>query len=367
MENLIEYFDFIADPKFKSLLIRDFHELQNCVKYESSKSVLILSGSIIEATLLEFFTHNLPSGTTESKLLKLNLSELIIEAESIGLISSKSKELSTVIKNYRNLIHPGREIRTKEEFDFDTAIVSFSLVKMILKEIKENYIQKYGYRAEDIFNKIIVDTSTFSIYEKLLLKLNNHEKIRLANMLVDYQLEHYQEKQKTKYNRYINPLKSQIGIDNLTSFCKELLKQVEKGKEYHILALFEIFGNDLELLNTEEQELVMTYIYNIVNSISPWNDKIENSELMELFPFLGRYLGTSFLKQKFFDLLVKIVKYHNSAEKNKWAFVTAYRGMISNFSKDKVEKCDEYIKENTSKEVSEGFFLALVAYDDLPF
>lgn len=367
MENLIDYFDFIADPKFKSLLIRDFFELENCVKNESSKSVLILSGSIIEAALLEFFTHELPKGKTEVQLLKMNLAELIIEAEIIGLISSKSKELSTVIKNYRNLIHPGREIRTREEFDYDTAIVSFSLVKIILKEIKENYVQKYGYRAEDIFNKIIVDTSTFSIYDKLLLKLNHHEKNRLTNMLVDYQLDHYQDKQRIKFNRYINPLKSQIGVENLTIFCKNLLKQVEKGKESHILALFEIFGYDLELLNNDEQELVMTYIYNIANSISPWNDKPENYKLIELFSFLGRYLGTSFLKQKFFELLIRIVRYHSSAEKNKWLFLTAYRNMISNLSKEKIEKCEEFIKENTSKEISEEFFIALAADDDLPF
>ena len=367
MENLIDYFDFIADTKFKNLLIRDFYELQNCVKNESSKSVLILSGSIIEAALLEFFTHELPSGKTEGQLLKMNLAELIIEAETIGLISSKSKELSTVIKNYRNLIHPGREIRTKEEFDQDTAIVSYSLVKIILKEIKENYIQKYGYRAEDIFNKIIVDSSTSSIYEKLLPKLNHHEKIRLTNMLVDFQLNHYQDKQRIKFNKYINPLKSKIGVENLTSFCKNLVKQVEKGKESHILALFEIFGYDLELLNNDEQELVMTYIYNIANSISPWNDKAESYEFRELFSFLGRYLGTPFLKQKFFDLLLKIVKYHSSAEKNKWLFLSVYRNMISYLSEDKIAKCEEFIKENMSREISEEFFIALVEGDDLPF
>ena len=143
MEDAIDYFDFMSDTKFKDLLIRDYKELTDCVKNECPKSVLILAGSIIEATLLEFFSHNLPEEKSMNQLLKMNLADLIIDAESVGLISSRSKELSLVIKDYRNLIHPGREIRTMEKFDKDSALISFSLIKMILKEVRENYIRLY--------------------------------------------------------------------------------------------------------------------------------------------------------------------------------------------------------------------------------
>ncbi|MBK8702805.1 MAG: hypothetical protein IPN33_03765 [Saprospiraceae bacterium] len=107
----MEYFDFIADQKFRNILARDFKELEQCIENKTSKSVLILSGSIIRATLLEFFIHNPPSGKTKDQILKMGLSDLINEAESFGLISSRSKELSTVVRNYRNLIHAGLEIR----------------------------------------------------------------------------------------------------------------------------------------------------------------------------------------------------------------------------------------------------------------
>lgn len=63
-------FNFVADQQYRTLLIRDFVELKNCVDNQATKSVLILSGSIIETLLLEFFTHNLPSGITKVQLLK---------------------------------------------------------------------------------------------------------------------------------------------------------------------------------------------------------------------------------------------------------------------------------------------------------
>lgn len=359
-------FDFIADVKYRTLLIRDFNELQNCIENKAAKSVLILSGSIIETVLLEFFSHNLPDGKNQNQLLKMNLADLINEAESIGLISTKSKELSTVIKNYRNLIHPGREIRTNEDFDFETATVSFSLVKIILKELKENYIQKYGYRAEDIFNKIILDSSTFVIYEKLIQKLNNHEKIRLTKLLVDYQIENYNDSQRG-YLNYISPLKNLIGNESLQMFCKTLLKEVEKGKEHSILALYEIFGNNLDLLPNDEKELILIYIYNIVDSIYPWDSKLKNYKFRELYSFLGLYLSSNELKQKFLDLLTSIANNHNSAEKDQWCYLTAYRNMISNFSNEKKKKCEEYVREHCDSGIADEFYTSLENDDDLPF
>ena len=363
----MEYFDFIADQKFKNLLSRDFLELEACVSNKASKSVLILSGSIIEATLIEYFTHNLPTGKTKTQVLKMGLADLINEAENIGLISSRSKELSTVVRNYRNLIHPGREIRKNEQFDNETAIVSYSLVKIILKEIKENYLKKYGYRAEDVFNKITVDSSTYSIYEKLLTKLNHHEQVRLMNMLVEFQVESFGQESKVNYEKYINPLKPLIGNDKLLLLCKELVSKVEKGKNSQILALFEIFGYNLNLLDTEEQELVLTYIYNIANRISPWNNSVTDYSFRELFSFFGLYLNTPLLKEKFFNLLLNIVKSHNSASDNKWAYLSAYRNLVSKLSADKIDKCADFIAEKLSEETKREFFEALENDDELPF
>ena len=135
----MDNFDFVSDDKFRSILERDFAELQVCLNNNAVKSVLVLSGSIIEAILLEYFINNIPTNMNKNQVLKLTFANLINEAHTEGLISSISKDLSSVIRNYRNLIHPGKEVRTQETYDYETGAVSLHLVKIILKEIKENY------------------------------------------------------------------------------------------------------------------------------------------------------------------------------------------------------------------------------------
>lgn len=366
----MEYFNFIGDQIFRDLLNRDFAELESCVKNKASKSVLILSGSIIEATLLEYFTHNLPSGKTKAQLLKMGLADLIDEAETVGLVSSKSKALSTVVKDYRNLIHPGREIRKKEKFDTETALVSYSLVKIILNEIEENYVENYGYKAEDLLNKINLDSATHSIYEKLLLKLNHYEKIRLLGMLIDEETETtgsflgFPPKE-----NYIKLLKPLVGNEELTLFCKKLVSEVEQGSKSKIFALFNIFGSDLDLLDAGEQELILEYIYSYVFSkMNDYNDNIEKDEFRELFRYIGLNLNTPSQKGKFFDLLLRIIKLYNSTKKDRqWACLSAYKRLTSKLSQDKISKCEDYIGEKISEDVKKEFLEALKVHSDLPF
>ena len=359
-------FDFIADQQYRTLLIRDFKELKNCLDNEASKSVLILSGSIIETLLLEFFTHNLPAGVNKAQILKKNLSELIDEAVKIELISIKSKELSTVIKNYRNLIHPGREIRTNERFDFDTATVSFSLVKIILKEIKENYIQKYGYTAGDIFNKILVDNSTYSIFEKLILKLNSYEKEKLFDLLIEHEIQNYNLKDSGSNYTYIKSVKKFLDKSIILNYCKRLLREVEKGEKHKIFSLYEIFVTDLKVLDEEERNIILTYIYNKVNNVASWNKIIEENRVRTLFTYLGLYIENPDIKQKFFDLLLALVKYHGFTQNSKWYYTSAYESMISNFSDIEKQKSEKYIRSLISDEVANNFYKSLDE-DNLPF
>ncbi len=297
----------------------------------------------------------------------MNLFDLINEAESIELISSKSKDLSSVVRNYRNLIHPGREIRTKEDFDYETAIVSFSLVKIILKEIKENYVKKYGYRAEDIFNKITVDSSTYSIYNKLILKLNEHEQMRLASLLVEYQIENYSHLQSANYGYYIRPLKSLIGDDNLISFCNYLIKEVEKGEEQNILALFEIFGDNLDLMSDEDKDLILTYIYTIVDNVHPYYKKLESKRFRELYSFLGLYVDSPKYYKKLLYLLREIVTNYSKSGERKWCYLSVYQNLVGSFSLEKKAKCEEHIRTGVTQAMADEFYSELVAYTELPF
>ena len=134
-------FEFINDKKFKEILLRDYEELMKCHEIRATKSVLILCGSIIEAILTEYFVESLPAGKAKEDVLKMTLGRLLETAENEGIISLKIKKLSSIIQDYRNLIHPGREIRKNEDFSNDDAEIAISLLKIIINPIKRKYLE----------------------------------------------------------------------------------------------------------------------------------------------------------------------------------------------------------------------------------
>lgn len=343
----MDLFDFVADPKFRALLERDFEELEKCVEAKASKSVLVLSGSIIEALLVEFFVHNPPGNKTKAQILKMPLNDLIIEASNIGLIKPISKDLSTVVRNYRNLIHPGLEVRQNESFDFDTAVVAYHLVKIIIKEARESYLQKYGYKGLDIYNKILSDSSFYSIFDKPVKKLNDFETKMLFSYLVNHEIDNFSIEVSSPLMKYIEFMKPIMGSDTLTVYCKKLLAEVEGGDEAKALALFDIFGANLDLIATDEQETVLTYVHSFVlTRINPNLKYLFLHRFTHLASILSYHIDLPGIKKNYFDLLLQIIKLYQGDIYKRWNVMQFYKELVSVLTAEKREKCEDFIRTN---------------------
>ena len=307
----MDKFDFISDDKLKAMLIRDYEELQVCLKHHALKSVLILSGGIIEAVLLEYFTHNLPNNITledivgreEVKDVSGNivtkfksgwsLEKFINQAKNENLISEKVQQLSHLVRNYRNLIHPAKELRTLEDFDAETAQMSFSLVNMVLKDVRVNYSRKYPLTAEKVFEKIKLDSNSISIIESLIEKLNQNEKSKLLSLYTEFLLEvlffdyeqlirgqlypvnvkfpfephdadSYIKYQKNCLN-YFYLIKKNVA--DTSSYLKRLFDELEIGDSRKLIILFLLFADLIDQLQEENKKaLILDYVYNYVYS-----------------------------------------------------------------------------------------------------
>ena len=64
------------------------------------------------------------------------------------VISSKTAALSSVVKGYHNLIHPGRLIRLNETISRSSAEVVRALVSIVVDEVEKRKRENYGYTAE---------------------------------------------------------------------------------------------------------------------------------------------------------------------------------------------------------------------------
>lgn len=297
-------FDFITDSRFKALLLDDYQELKICFENKSSKAVLILSGSIIEAVLVEYFLQNLPTNKTQEDLLKMTLGALINLAETEGLLTETEKNLASVIQDYRNLIHPGRQIRKNENYNFDTANIAKNLVKIIIKAISQKQQAATTYTANEIINKLKIDWSFRTIYKKAILNLKQSEQNKLFDLLFLYEIENKErwnvfEIDISIYPHYDDPiyqikpliteLKPHLEEEFILKKLRDLINEIQKGHPLMAFALFNFIHEDIDKLPDEEQELIAIY------SLSTFSNVIEKcSELSfeKTYSTIGKYIKT---------------------------------------------------------------------------
>jgi hypothetical protein len=187
-------FDFVVDKDLRISLDSDWSELLAAFENSAWKAVHVLAGSIIEAILID---HLLSINYADKDPLKMTLDEVIAACKNRGILSDTTAELSTVIRRYRNLIHPGRSVRLSEIPDSHGANVCKSLVLIISREIAKAKRQSYGYTAEQIAFKLERDTSALAILSHLLKKTNERE---LGRLLLEVLPERYIELTKEPFS-----------------------------------------------------------------------------------------------------------------------------------------------------------------------
>lgn len=296
-------FEFISDDSFQDILKRDFQELYKCRETKSSKSVLILSGSILEALLTDYFQENLPAGYTTKTILETTLSTLLDLAEAEKIISKSEKSLATVIKDYRNLIHPGREVRKKESFDHETAELAFSILGILVTRIEQKYREKFSFSAEDILDNLNRDWNYRSIYSMVITKLSSGEKAILLDEFVSIEnrlksnFDHFKDEfhYEDDYENiedvkdFVNELKPILSNETILSYLKELHISVTSGHGLQALALYNLLHEDLHLLNKEEQEIIAIYMLSLHQSIF---DNSRELSYDKTYSTIGKYIYT---------------------------------------------------------------------------
>ena len=137
-------FWFIAVPALRALLEADWDELQRVRGVNASKSCVILSGGILEAMLLDTLggeadraaeAFKLEYKKTPATLDRWQLVELVAVAGRLGMIPSAAIHLSQALREFRNLVHPGKQLRESVHLSGEEADMSTAIVEMCLRAI----------------------------------------------------------------------------------------------------------------------------------------------------------------------------------------------------------------------------------------
>lgn len=338
-------FDFIHDRNFKALLERDYEEIGKCIEAKAAKSVLLLCGSIIEAVLSDYFIEHLPTSKNKNDILKAPLAELLELAEGVALISKKDKQLAIIIKDYRNLIHPGKEIRNQEDFDWDTAALSKILLDMILKKIRNLHLENYNYTSKDIIEKLINHWEFHAVYGMIITQLDHNEKEKLFTSLIDMEtqlksnFEHFNLNEPAYVRKEIDfvelsnikdkiqLLKPLINPDLITSILQDLKKAVVSGESVRILSLYNLFHEEMILLPARDQETIAAYMLSLFESI------FENARELaseKTYSTIGKYLKSADAVARFKEFSTNRIVNFGSADTVEYE-AEVYQQMLNSF------------------------------------
>ncbi len=136
-------FSFVRNAELRSILKRDYDEIQRAFIAKCWKSVIILSGGAIEAILVDQLQSE-PGRATASKkapkdadISKWDLNDLVYVAVLLGYVSPGAEKLTHSVRDYRNLVHPGNEIRKKLRFDSEEARIALEVLHIVWRDLSK--------------------------------------------------------------------------------------------------------------------------------------------------------------------------------------------------------------------------------------
>ena len=180
----MDIFDFIAHDGFKKQLEADYEELKRCDENGCHKSVVVLAGSIFEALLCDYLISEFEM--LPNDVYKKSFALLIDEA--FPEPSSEPELICMAVKNWRNLIHPGRSERVRETVDHHTCKLVIDLLEWFVKFLKSNQREKYEISAENFFNRLLEDESAIKQSDYFIKKISPSDRRKLVLQMIPEKL-----------------------------------------------------------------------------------------------------------------------------------------------------------------------------------
>lgn len=135
-EKIEQSLSFIKKEKLKEILVRDLFDAQ---QVSSHKSVVVLCGGSVEAILIyklsqggrktraiTAFRTAYPKATHSSDLDSWSFEQLIFIAKQLKLIDAGLRSALDSIRNFRNFVHPYRELSSPSSPDKHMANIALS-------------------------------------------------------------------------------------------------------------------------------------------------------------------------------------------------------------------------------------------------
>ncbi len=315
-------FDFIADADFRKSLESDYRELTRCIESGAWKCAHVISGSVVEAILTDYLIGVDYQKKTGKDPLKMELAPIIAACKDEKIITERTADLSSVVRSYRNLIHPGRVIRLDEREDQKTASIAKGLVDIVANEVAAAKEATYGFTAEQIANKIEKDSGAIAVLRHFLKETNDRERERLVAQILPgrffFARELGDESSVADYQKCHRQTFDTLADESKTRIAKRFVKILKEESGDYVLAYENLFfrASDLKYIGLNDTAMVKEHL---LARLSRDQSKTALGVLEGFGPFLSKYE-----LPRVFDAYAKIVAYGKPQESRNRARVLSY-------------------------------------------
>jgi hypothetical protein len=139
----------IADPIMQRILTDRWVECINCIKVNAPLAATVMMGGVLEGLLLArinrennkaaiFQSSKAPKDNSTKKVLPLKewtLRNFIDVAHELRWISQSTKDVGEVLRDYRNYIHPQKQLSHNIVIGQNDAILFWEITKSICRQI----------------------------------------------------------------------------------------------------------------------------------------------------------------------------------------------------------------------------------------
>ncbi|MEV4824557.1 hypothetical protein [Micromonospora sp. NPDC049274] len=126
---------FLTDRQLRSAVLADVREAGRSLTAKSYKSATVMAGAAVEAMLLDALMNR--TALSQQKLLSQSLSQYIAHAraENLGLDEGVLSIVDQAMRGWRNLIHPGRQLRMNVVIDEHKAKLAVNAMHALAAEL----------------------------------------------------------------------------------------------------------------------------------------------------------------------------------------------------------------------------------------
>lgn len=139
----------VSDPAMQGILKRRWNECARCIAAEAPLAAIVMMGGLLEALLLArvhkdpnkstiFSAATAPKDKTTGKTVPLQewtLRHYIDVAHELNWISSSAKQVGEVMRDYRNYIHPQKELSHGVTLNDGDAVLFWEVAKSITRQL----------------------------------------------------------------------------------------------------------------------------------------------------------------------------------------------------------------------------------------